>query len=91
MVYDHGMASEIGFVSINRRLPLPPELATRCHAVVRQIIEAQSERARKLLTDHRVGLDRTVAALVERNRLLQHEVSELLALPEESKVAEPPA
>ena len=88
MVYDYGMAPEIGFVKVSRRLPLAPELAARCHAAVRQIIEAQSERARGLLTLHRAALDRVVEALVERNRLLQHELVELLDLPAVSKAAD---
>ena len=78
MVHDYGMASEIGFVKVSRRQPLPPELAMRCHAAVRRIIDEQSERARSLLADRRSALDRTADALVERSRLLQHELLELL-------------
>lgn len=83
MVYDYGMSSEIGFVRINRRQPLPAELAEHCYEAVHRIIETQSQRARELLTAHREGLDRVVDALAERSRLLQHEVVELLALPPE--------
>lgn len=90
MVYEYGMTAEIGFVKIDRRLPLPADLAARCHAAVQEIIAKQSERARGLLTENRAGLDRTVAALMEHNRLLQHEVLELLALPRETR-AEGPA
>jgi ATP-dependent Zn protease len=44
---------------------------------VRAIISGQSERARHLLTEHRPTLDRIVAALLDCDRLLGHE---LLAL-----------
>ncbi len=90
MVYEYGMTAEIGFVRIDRRLPLPADLAARCHAAVHEIIARQSERARSLLTENRAGLDRAVAALLEHNRLLQHEVVELLALSRECR-AEGPA
>ncbi len=80
MVYDYGMVEEIGFVKINRQQPLPAELAGACHAAVRQLLAQQSARVHALLIEHRAGLDRMVEALVERSRLLQHEVVELLGI-----------
>jgi ATP-dependent metalloprotease FtsH len=79
MVYDYGMSPEIGFIKIDRRRPMPMDLAGRCHAAVHAIIAAQSERAHKLLSENRAALDRTAEALMQHSRLLQHEVVELLA------------
>ena len=45
MVYDYGMSPEVGFVRIDRRQPVPGEIAVQCHAAVRTLFEAQSERA----------------------------------------------
>ena len=84
MVYELGMAEEVGFVRIDRRRPLHGILAERCHAAVRSILEAQSQRARQLLAERRQTLDRIVEALMERNRLLKHE---LLALVSGSEAA----
>jgi cell division protease FtsH len=89
MVYDYGMDEAIGFVRIDRRRPLPGEVAGRCHEAVRQTIANQSERARRLLTEHRETLERIVAALVERERLLKDEVLGLLS-EEERREAERP-
>ncbi len=86
MVYEFGMAEEIGFVRIDRGRPLAGELADRCHQAVRRIIDAQCERTQGLLAEHRATLDRIVAALLERNRLLKHELLDLLA-PEEKQLA----
>jgi ATP-dependent metalloprotease FtsH len=82
MVYDFGMSEEIGFVRLDRRHVLPGNIAVRCHAAVRRIIDAQSERTRHLLSEHRHTLDRIVEALGERNRLLKDELLDLLT-PEE--------
>lgn len=89
MVYEYGMAADIGCIKIDRHQPLPPELAVQCHSAVRAIIEAQSNRARQLLGAHRTGLDGVVAALMERSRLLQYEVVELLGLPKAQSESEP--
>jgi ATP-dependent metalloprotease FtsH len=82
MVHELGMAEEVGFVRVDRSRPLPEELGIRCHAAVRRILAEQSKRAQQLLTEHRETLERIVAALVERNRLLKDEVLGLLT-PEE--------
>ncbi len=37
MVYEFGMAEEIGFVRIDRRYPLAGETADRCHQAVRRL------------------------------------------------------
>ncbi|MCI0490705.1 MAG: AAA family ATPase [Blastocatellia bacterium] len=87
MVYDFGMAEEIGFVRINRRRPLSGEIADCCHRAVRRILDAQCQRAQRLLSEHRETLDRIVEALVERNRLLKHELLELLT-EEEKRLAQ---
>jgi hypothetical protein len=78
MVYELGMSEEVGFVRIDRHRPLPTALAERCHAAVRGILGAQSIRARGLLTEHRQALNRIVEALMERNRLLKHELLALI-------------
>ncbi len=78
MVYDFGMSEEIGFVRLDRRHPLPGDIAARCHAAVRRIIDAQSELTRHQLSEHRHTLDRIVEALGERNRLLKHELLDLI-------------
>ncbi|MBI3795864.1 MAG: AAA family ATPase [Deltaproteobacteria bacterium] len=74
MVYELGMAEEVGFVRIDRQRPLPSTLADRCHAAVRSILDAQCIRARQLLTERRPILDQIVEALLERNRLLKEEL-----------------
>ncbi|MCC7079656.1 MAG: AAA family ATPase [Burkholderiales bacterium] len=91
MVYDYGMAPEVGFVRIDRRQSLPAELAQRAHGAVCRIIETQGSRARGLLAAQHAGLERVVGALVERNRLQQHELLELLALPRPAESAAPPS
>jgi ATP-dependent Zn protease len=78
MVCDFGMSEEIGPVRIDRRRSLPGDIATRCHTAVRRILDAQSERTQRLLTEHRETLDRIVEALCERNRLLKDELLALL-------------
>jgi cell division protease FtsH len=86
MVYELGMAEEVGFVRIDRSRLLSEELAERCYKAVRRIIDAQSARTRALLTEHRHTLDGLVTALLERNRLLKEELLQLLA-PEERRRA----
>jgi len=88
MVYEYGMAEEIGLVRIDRSRPVAGELAARCHESVRQMIDRQSQRAGELLTDHRESLEHIVAALVERERLLKEELLELLSA-EERRELEP--
>jgi ATP-dependent Zn protease len=78
MVYDLGMAKDVGFIKIDRRRQLPGALAERCHMAAVEIIQAQSQRCRQLLTEKRAALDRLVQALTERNRLLKNEVLNLL-------------
>jgi ATP-dependent metalloprotease FtsH len=78
MVYELGMAEEIGFVRIDRKQVLPAEVATRCHSAVRRIVEAQCERARSMLQLRRGSLDGIAAALIDRGRLLKPELIELL-------------
>jgi ATP-dependent metalloprotease FtsH len=82
MVYDLGMAEEVGVVRIGRSVPLPEEVGARCHAAVRRILSEQAVRAQRLLTDHRTTLEAIVAALVDRNRLSKDELLGLLT-PEE--------
>jgi ATP-dependent metalloprotease FtsH len=89
MVCDFGMADEVGFVRIDRERPLPGEIAVSCHAAMRRIIDAQSQRAAQMLAEHRQTLDGIVAALIDRNRLLREELLALLD-PEERAVAERP-
>jgi ATP-dependent metalloprotease FtsH len=89
MVYDLGMAEEIGFVRIDRRRPQPGEISDRCYAAVRRIIDAQSQRTKLLLSDHRQTLDRIAEALIQQNRLLKHEILELLTT-EEKQLATAP-
>lgn len=79
MVYDLGMSPEIGFLRIDRKQPLAGQLADRCYAALQKIIETQSQRARQILTDQRQTLDKIVEALMERNRLLKHELLEIVA------------
>ena len=78
MVYDLGMSKEIGFIKIDRRQPLPDEVARQCHGAVQSVLAAMGERTKRLLADHRQALDRIVDALMEKNRLLKHEVLELM-------------
>lgn len=56
MVYDFGMADEVGFIRIDRSRPLSGELVDRCHKAVRRVLEEQSKRAGKLLVEHRASL-----------------------------------
>lgn len=81
MVKQFGMADEIGFVRIHDERVLLGTVGERAHAAVRRIIEEQGERARALLEKHRDSLDRIAHELLERNRLLQAELIDLL--PEE--------
>jgi ATP-dependent metalloprotease FtsH len=78
MVYDLGMARGVGFIKIDRRQKLPEELANQCHGAVRDVLKTMSERTKQLLTDHRPALDRITDALMEKNRLLKHEIMELM-------------
>jgi ATP-dependent metalloprotease FtsH len=78
MVYDLGMSKEIGFIKIDRRQRLPDEVARQCHGAVQGILATLGERTRRLLADHRTALDRISDALMERDRLLKHEVLELM-------------
>jgi ATP-dependent Zn protease len=82
MVYDLGMADEVGGIRIDRARPLPEEVGARCHAAVRRILTEQGARAARLLIEHRATLEQIVAALVDRNRLSQEELRGLLT-PEE--------
>lgn len=52
-------------------------------AAVQRIIDAQSERTRHQLSEHRHTLDRIVEALGERNRLLKDELLALLTAEEQ--------
>jgi ATP-dependent Zn protease len=81
MVYNLGMSEEIGFIRIDRRQRLPDDLAGKCHAAVQGILRSAADRSRQILTDNRTGLDAIVEALMERNRLLKHEVLALMELP----------
>ncbi|MBI3768821.1 MAG: AAA family ATPase [Deltaproteobacteria bacterium] len=87
MVYELGMSDEVGFVHVDRDRPLGGALAERCHAAVRRIIEEQSERAARLLAEHRASLERIAVALRESDRLLRDELLALLA-PDERARAE---
>jgi ATP-dependent metalloprotease FtsH len=78
MVYDLGMSKEIGFIKIDRKQRLPDELARKCHGAVQSILTAMGERTRRLLAEYRPALDRIGDALMERDRLLKHEVLELM-------------
>jgi len=77
MVYELGMSKAVGPVRVDRR-NCPPELAELCRAAVREIIEAQQQRASTLIEKHREALDRLTSALEERNRLLQDEIVKLV-------------
>jgi ATP-dependent metalloprotease FtsH len=79
MVFDLGMAKGIGFVRIDRRRPIPETIAEHCYKSVREIVETQGERARRLLNENRRAFDSVVEALMERNRLLRHELLDLIA------------
>ena len=87
MVYEFGMSEEIGFVHIDRRRSLTGDLADRCHAAVRRTIDAQSERTQRSLSEHKETLDRIAEALVQKDRLLKHELLNLLT-PEERRLVE---
>jgi cell division protease FtsH len=87
MVYDYGMSPEVGFVRIDRRQPVPAEISVQCHAAVRALLEAQTQRAQQLLSNHRSSFEAIATALLERNRLLRHELLELLT-PRERELAE---
>ncbi len=89
MVYEYGMAGEIGAVRIDRDRPLSGELAIRCHEAVRQTIDRQSERSRKLLAEHRTTLERVVSVLLERERLLKDELLVLLSPAERRDALQP--
>lgn len=78
MVYEYGMAPEVGFVRIDRHRPISEELAARCHVAVRRILEEQATRAASVLAENRERLDRIVDALMERNRLLKDELLSLI-------------
>jgi cell division protease FtsH len=78
MVFEYGMSPEIGFVRIDRRRPLSGDLAERCHSAVREIVDAQSSRARRMLLERREVLDRIVELLIDRGRLLKHELLEIV-------------
>ncbi len=79
MVYELGMSEAAGPLRLDRRRPLPPETAERCHRAVREIVEQQGARVREMLERRRGALARVVAARVEKHRLLQSEILALLA------------
>jgi ATP-dependent Zn protease len=93
MVYDLGMSKEIGFIMIDRKQPLSDEVAQQCHRAVQSVLATMGERTRQLLSDHRPALDRIVDSLMEKNRLLKHEILELmqpeLSVAKEGGVQEP--
>ena len=78
MVYDLGMSREIGFIKIDRRQSLPESLAHQCHSAVLGILTAMGERTRQILVENRPALDRISGELMEKNRLLKHEVLEMM-------------
>jgi ATP-dependent Zn protease len=69
---------EIGFIMIDRKQPLSDEVAQQCHRAVQSVLATMGERTRQLLSDHRPALDRIVDSLMEKNRLLKHEILELM-------------
>ena len=79
MVYDYGMAEEIGFVRIDRRQRLADSLAERCQAAVVELLRAAGERAALLLREHHTSLDDVVGALEALGRLNQEELLKLVA------------
>lgn len=93
MVYDLGMSKEIGFIMIDRKQPLSDEVAQQCHRAVQSVLATMGERTRQLLADHRPALDQIVDSLMEKNRLLKHEILELmqpeLSVAKEGGVQEP--
>jgi cell division protease FtsH len=74
MVFEFGMSNEIGFVRVARESARSGPLAERCHVAVRTIVDTQANRARQILEDRRAALERLVEALLERSRLLKHEL-----------------
>jgi ATP-dependent Zn protease len=78
MVYNLGMSREVGFIKIDRRLSLSEELAQKCHNAVNGILIAMGEQTRQLLTEHQPALDRISNGLMEKNRLLKHEILEMM-------------
>lgn len=78
MVYDLGMSREIGFIKIDRRQTLSEELAHKCHNAVNGILIAMGEQTRQILTEHRHALDRISNGLIEKNRLLKHEILDMM-------------
>ncbi len=78
MVFEYGMAPEVGFVRIDRGKSQPENLLSACHLAVRRLLEAQGERAADLLRRHPSRLDAVTAALLQRGRLLRHELLELV-------------
>jgi ATP-dependent Zn protease len=87
MVCDFGMTPELGFVHIDRRRPLPEELAQLCQSAVRRLVEQQAERAAKLLQSHRPTLSTIVDSLEAEGRLTQDQLLALLT-PEERACAQ---
>jgi cell division protease FtsH len=78
MVYELGMSNDIGFIRIDRKDALPDALAQQCHAAVQGILQSAGDRTRQLLAEHRSGLNGIVDALMDKNRLLKHEVVALM-------------
>jgi len=78
MVRHHGMDPNIGHIYLDmRRFDDGPIAMEIMHAAGR-IIKKQLKEAREILEEHRETLDNLVEALLERNRLTEEELEEIL-------------
>ncbi len=78
MVCAYGMSDELGPMFVSGDTAHAPETSRLIHSAVRRILEEQEARTINLLERHRGHLKRVADALVERNRLNQEEIAELL-------------
>jgi ATP-dependent metalloprotease len=79
MVTQAGMSDKLGNVDLATDYArLSPETKRAIEAEVRRLVEEGRERAFKLLTDNRVGLDRLAKALVEYETLGKEEMEKVV-------------
>jgi cell division protease FtsH len=86
MVYDLGMADEIGAVRVDRQ-EVNGELAEKCRSAVLGILATEESRARTILSRMHDRLDAISQALVDRGRLTKPEFLELVETTKEEAVS----
>jgi len=92
MVTEYGMSDKLGprrlvsgdgepFLGLDQGRPADhgAEVAARVDEEVSRLLDEAHERARRILEDHRPGLDRLASTLLERETVADAELADLLA------------